>query len=104
MRSSEASLSVHTGSRAIRSHPGWRRFHALPVVDGRGKLRGVLRYETLRQIEAQFAADRGPGSLAVALGLMEVYWTAALGAIQGAAGLARSLATGNLKEEARNGS
>ena len=97
------SLSVHAGLETILRHPGWRAFHALPVVDGKGVLRGVLRHATLRQLEDQGAADRGPGPFVVGLALMELCWSAATGMLQGIAGMARR-ATTNAMQEVRDGS
>ena len=70
-------LLVSESRETILAHPGWRRFHALPVVDADGLLVGVIRYETLRELEAS-QDGRGPRdavSLAVALG--ELYWVGA---------------------------
>jgi magnesium transporter len=87
-----ASLSAHAGVKAILDHPGWRAFHALPVVDGKGALLGVLTYETLRALEQQGGGSRGPSPLAVGFALMELYWSAATGMVEGIAGMARTVA------------
>jgi magnesium transporter len=93
-----ASLSVHAGVKAILGHPGWRAFHALPVVDGKGILLGVLPYETLRGLEEQGGGAQGPGPLVVGLALMELYWTGATGMVQGIAEIARTVAARSIKE------
>lgn len=98
MRGRAVTLSVHAGRKAILKHPGWRALHSLPVVDGKGVLRGVLRYETLRRIEEQSGAARGTDPVVVGLALMELYWSTATGMVQGVAGLARSVAARRLKE------
>jgi magnesium transporter len=51
-------------------HPGWRKVHALPVVDGQGQFIGVIRYSGFRELEAEMGRSRSVGS--------EVETTAAL--------------------------
>jgi magnesium transporter len=70
-------LAVSESREAILAHPGWRRFHALPVVDAAGSLAGVVRYETLRDLQANQdgSGTRDAASLAIALG--ELYWVGA---------------------------
>lgn len=41
----------------VLAHTAWRRFHAVPVIDAGRKLVGVLRYETFRDIEAEFSGE-----------------------------------------------
>lgn len=47
------SLPARARSESILAHPAWRRFHALPVVDPDGRFVGVIRYESIRQLEAR---------------------------------------------------
>ena len=35
-------------------HPAWKRFHALPVIDTDGRFLGVVRYKSVRELEARF--------------------------------------------------
>ncbi len=37
----------------VVSHAGWRRHHALPVVDRQGRLLGAVRYSAFRAIETE---------------------------------------------------
>ncbi len=39
--------------KAILEHPGWRRFHALPVLNDKGVFLGALGYRTLRRLEQE---------------------------------------------------
>lgn len=43
-------------------HPGWRKVHALPVVDGRGHFVGAIRYSDFRALEAEMGLARSAGS------------------------------------------
>ena len=69
-------VSVSAGSTAeeLLSHPNWRTFHTMPVVDRNGAFLGALRYRTLRMLEEQPQTGDGPGTLSAALiGLWEAY-------------------------------
>lgn len=82
-------LRASADRAAILSHPGWRRFHALPVVDGDGVLLGAIRYQTFRRLEEQSAtqeARRDPFETARALG--ELYWLGVTGMLEGLAATA----------------
>jgi len=63
-------LSVRDTRSTILEHPGWKKYHALPVTDGSGVLCGILRYRTLRRLEGEKAAARPTdlASLGSALG------------------------------------
>lgn len=75
MSSDVASLPPDADRISILAHPGWRRFHALPVVDQRGAMLGVVRYETFRRLEEEAAASRrARGLQRTALELGEIYW------------------------------
>jgi magnesium transporter len=52
------SLPVRASSESIVAHPAWERFHALPVVERDGRFAGVIRYESVRQLEGRFL-ERG---------------------------------------------
>ena len=48
---------VASADRAsVVSHPGWKKVHALPVVDEDGAFLGAIRYRVLRQLEEQLLA------------------------------------------------
>lgn len=68
------SIPASARAESILAHPGWARFHALPVLNPTGRFLGVLRYETLRDLERRFldrGADDHAAETASALG--EVY-------------------------------
>jgi magnesium transporter len=44
-------------------HPGWRKVHALPVVDARGRFVGAIRYSDFRTLEAEMGLTRSSGSV-----------------------------------------
>jgi magnesium transporter len=51
------SLTAWAPPSVIRTHEGWRSYHAMPVVDEEGRLLGAIRYQMLRRLE-QDAAPR----------------------------------------------
>ncbi|MFC1614367.1 magnesium transporter MgtE N-terminal domain-containing protein [Gemmatimonadota bacterium] len=51
MHRSVERISARAKQEAILSHPGWRRLHTLPVVDDKETFLGVIRYQTMREIE-----------------------------------------------------
>lgn len=63
--------------KGILAHPGWRRFHAMPVVDERGRLVGVIRYETIRDLEAGRDGEKPQDAVSLAVALGELYWLGA---------------------------
>ena len=88
-----ATLAATAGRAAIVTHPAWRDLRALPVVDREGRFLGVVRHETVRELESG-ASARGlePAATGLALDIGELAWTegAALaeelvGALHGAA-------------------
>lgn len=75
-------LLARAGRDAIIKHPGWQRFPILPVVDEAGRLVGVLRYETFRELsELPAPDDASPVDVALALG--ELFWMGASGMLRG---------------------
>lgn len=42
----------------VREHPGWQRYHTMPVVDEEERLVGAIRYPMLRKLERE-GRDRG---------------------------------------------
>ncbi len=68
------SLPASASSESILAHAAWQRFHALPVVDLGGRFLGVIRYESVRELEGRFlekAIEDHEAETASALG--EVY-------------------------------
>ena len=46
-----ARLDSKADRSVVLSHPGWKRVHSIPVVDGQGGYLGAVRYRTLRELE-----------------------------------------------------
>jgi magnesium transporter len=68
-------LRAHADRTTIVSHPGWRRYHEIPVVDANGILLGVVRYATVRRLEQDLAPARPPASgFAPLVAIGELYW------------------------------
>ena len=75
MHTTVSRLRSDAGEDEILAHPGWREFHALPVVDADARLVGAIRYETLRRLEqGQAGARTVDPLLATAMSLGELYW------------------------------
>ncbi|HKU39645.1 MAG TPA: CBS domain-containing protein [Polyangiales bacterium] len=53
MRERPVALLSHASLAAVVAHPGWRHYHALPVLDREGALLGVIRYDTAREVERE---------------------------------------------------
>lgn len=73
---------------SVLVHPGWRRTHALPVVDARDRFVGVIRYSAFRALEAELGqAKSGPTAGRTAEALAELVWigTSAIGRMTQAA-------------------
>jgi magnesium transporter len=79
-----ARLPARADLTSIVAHPGWRDFHALPVVDDSGAFVGVIRYETLRRLEEDATGGR-PGNPAVStmMSLGELCWIGFTGMLAG---------------------
>ncbi len=61
---------------AVVRHPGWAKYHKLPVVDDSEILVGVIRYKTLRSIEGQQTVTPwSQSALSLVMSLGEAYWT-----------------------------
>jgi hypothetical protein len=67
---------------AVR-HPGWRKAHAMPVVDDAGRFLGVIRHSQFRALEAELRVSLGAAQARdTSATLAELFWL-------GSAGLAR---------------
>lgn len=63
MRSPVVSLPATASGEALLGAPAWRVYLALPVVDPGGTMLGVVRYESLRDLEwSRRTTAPGPGS------------------------------------------
>lgn len=56
-------LFAHDPLEVVARHAGWKRNHALPVIDRERRLLGALRYSTFRAIEAELG-QTAPGASA----------------------------------------
>lgn len=91
---------------AILTHPGWRRFHTLPVVDGAHRLVGAITHATVHAIFEEDALGRPSRADAVTtvFALGELYWLGLSGVLDGVASAVRGLAPAPAKVlEARHG-
>lgn len=78
-------LSAMANRAAVLTHPGWKRFHTLPVVDDTGVLVGAIPHATVRAI---FEADALSGAsradaVTTVFALGELYWLGLSGVIDG---------------------
>jgi magnesium transporter len=89
MRSPVESMSAWLPAAGVRTHPGWRRFHAMPVVDDTDRLVGAVRYQTLRRLEqeAEAAAAVQPAVFTVAA-LGELFHLGMAGFVEGVSAVA----------------
>ncbi len=53
-----ASIPARASWDSVLAHPAWRRVHALPVVETDGRFLGVIRYESVREVEEGREEDR----------------------------------------------
>src|SRR6478609_1959260 len=66
-------LFAHDPLEVIARHAGWKRNHALPVIDRDRRLLGALRYSTFRAIETELGqAATGPDTDQTASALAEL--------------------------------
>lgn len=66
-------LYAHDPLEVVARHAGWKRNHALPVIDREGHLLGALRYSTFRAIETELGqAASGPDADQTASALAEL--------------------------------
>jgi len=83
-------LPVTADRRMILAHPGWREWHALPVVEqGDGAFLGAITYETMRRLEAERHGRPERGPLVDALALAEAYLVGMTELVKGLASAAR---------------
>lgn len=66
-------LFAHDPLEVIARHAGWKRNHALPVIDRERRFLGALRYSTFRAIETELGqAAAGPNADQTASALAEL--------------------------------
>jgi magnesium transporter len=81
MRTSVARISARADTNMILAHRGWRELHALPVVDSKGVLVGVLRRETYERLREDVAGQGSAGTPGFGLALAELFWTLTASAV-----------------------
>jgi magnesium transporter len=100
MHSPVERLPADANQRMILDHPGWRAYHALPVVDHEGRLVGAIHLETARALEREMDPRAGrAAAMDTAMRLGELLWIALAGLITGLAG--HDPATGPVDERVR---
>jgi len=89
---------------AVRAHPGWRSFHALPVTDEDGRLIGAIRYQTLRRLEQEMDAAGGDQVTSRTVGALgELFHLGMAGIIEGVAAAAAPRETRAARRDAQGG-
>jgi magnesium transporter len=79
------SVSTRASWQAVVAHPGWGRFHALPVVESDGRFAGVIRYESVRNLEERLSGTRREDHGAqTAMALGELYGLGLRGLVESA--------------------
>jgi magnesium transporter len=82
-------LPAWTPATAVRVHPGWRRFHAMPVTDEEGRLVGAIRYQTLRRLEQEADGGEDGRQTAVTVGALgELFHLGVAAMVEGVAAAA----------------
>jgi magnesium transporter len=83
MRERPETIASRASLLAIAAHPGWRYYHAMPVVDPQGVLLGAIRYETARNLERELGQDVRQSDVAETAGaLAQLYAIGALGMVE----------------------
>ncbi|MGI9042843.1 MAG: magnesium transporter MgtE N-terminal domain-containing protein [Gemmatimonadaceae bacterium] len=95
------SISAWMPVALVRAHPGWHRFHAMPVVEADGRLLGAIRYQTLRRLERESADRSLDPSLLTARALGELFQLGATGVV---AGVAAATAVTDRRDETQTSS
>ena len=67
-----AAIPAEADERTILAHPGWHSLHALPVVDGAGRLVGAISFSALLRLQRAPRGQQHAVTTAVALG--QLYW------------------------------
>ena len=82
-------VAAWTPAAAVRVHPAWRSFHALPVTADAERLVGAIRYQTLRRLEHDADAGRGGQPTGLTVGALgELFHLGLAGFIEGVASAA----------------
>lgn len=73
MRSDVVRLPAGSDLATVATHPGWRDFDALPVVDATGNFLGIVWHRRVRQLVAGAPSD-GPSGIDVLTRVADLYW------------------------------
>ncbi len=73
MKAATSVVRSHLERRGIVAHPGWQDASALPVVDGRGVLLGMLSYRDFRSLERAIRQTSAAQSVPTARALGRLY-------------------------------
>jgi magnesium transporter len=97
MRRDVERLSARASGDAIAKHPGWREFHALPVLDENNVLIGVLEHRVLQSLHDPDDRSNRVSSLPLLFG--ELYWVGASRVLGELLGMFRAPDPAERKEE-----
>ncbi len=79
-------LPAWTPATAVRLHPGWRSFHAMPVTDEEGRLVGAIRYQTMRRLQDEADGGQSARDATVTVGALgELFHLGLAGMVEGVA-------------------
>ena len=88
MRERPQAIAAHASLTAVIAHPGWRHYHAMPVVARDGVLLGAIRYDTVRAIERELGQSVRRTNVAQTAGaLAQLYAIGTLGMAEWLTGL-----------------
>ena len=96
-------LRVTDTHAVVLRHAAWRSLHALPVVDASGALVGLVRYETLRRLEASTTHEREPSLLVASTVFAQAWMSIATVMIDGLAGSLQTVRENKAREETTHG-
>ena len=85
MQRNPSRLSAWTPVALVREHPGWREYHAMPVVDEDDRLVGAIRYQTMRRLELEAAGTDTDASEMTMQALGELFRLGTTGLVAGVA-------------------
>ncbi len=96
------SLSAKSSWQTVVAHPGWKRVHALPVTETDGRFVGMIRYESVRNLEQRLAKeDDEDHTSRTGAALSEVYGLGLRGLVQWAALLVGGPGRADTEQEQR---
>lgn len=103
MHSPVAAVRASAGHGGILTHPGWRDFHALPVIDEHMVFQGAIRYRTLRRLLDAEGERPAEAAVATTVALGELYWLGLTSLLQGVSSVGRERTPGEGEREGNRG-